>query len=64
MKTLTDHQKGTIKKLLEELIDQENPEIIIPAAQPQPGFWFGGGKLAFDQDGMDDIILENYLIDY
>ena len=51
MKTLTEFQRKSIKKLLAVLIDQNKAEIIIPAEQLEPGFWFGGGKLAMDSNG-------------
>jgi hypothetical protein len=51
MKGLNNQQRGVLKKFLNELINQEKAEVIIPAEQPQDGFWFGGGKLVLDQSG-------------
>ena len=48
---LTNLQKDTILQLLAVLINQQKAEVIIPAEQPEAGFWFGGGKLAMDTDG-------------
>ena len=45
-------QLELVRKLLAELIHQEKAQITIPAQQPLPGYWFGGGKLAQDSDGM------------
>jgi hypothetical protein len=49
---LTHPQRKAVLHLLEKLIHQENAEIIIPAKQAEPGYWFGGGKLAIDAKGI------------
>ena len=51
MNKLTQLQRKALINLLTALIDQRNAEIIIPAKRPEAGYWFGGGKLALDQDG-------------
>jgi hypothetical protein len=51
MNAFSEHQSKVLKKLLSKLINQQEAEIIIPAEKPEPGFWFGGGKLAKDQNG-------------
>jgi hypothetical protein len=50
--TLTTQQKNALLNLLKQLFNQEAAKIIIPAAKPKPGYWFGGGKLAADQNGI------------
>ena len=51
MAMFSDHQRKLLKRLLRELLNQHKAEILIPAEKPESGFWFGGGKLAMDQNG-------------
>lgn len=40
-----------LKAFAAALIQQEKAQIIVPAQQPSPGFWFGGGNMAADREG-------------
>lgn len=52
MEKLTLKQKEALHHLLFEIINQDKAQIIIPAHRPEAGFWFGGGKLVADQNGV------------
>ncbi len=41
-----------LNRFLNSLIDQEKAKVIVPPYQSEPGFWFGGGSLTQDQDGV------------
>jgi len=49
--TAMDEMEERVRVLLAALIDQEAARVIVPPRQPAPGFWFGGGKLAQDEQG-------------
>lgn len=51
MPTFTSHQRACLLKLLTELVNQEQAQILIPTYQTSAGFWFGGGKLVQDASG-------------
>ena len=51
MQKLTIQQKTCLTTLLAELINQHNARILVPANEPQSGFWFGGGNLVQDRQG-------------
>ena len=44
-------QREKLTQFAQALIDQEAARVILPAEQPQSGFWFGGGNLCKSQDG-------------
>ena len=52
MPQLTDQQLAVLKQLLAELVNQEKAHILIAPNQPAPGFWFGGGNVVQDQNGV------------
>ena len=51
MQQLDRRRKACLQQLLSELINQGQAQIVVPAYQPQTGFWFGGGKLTQDSHG-------------
>jgi hypothetical protein len=52
MDQFSEREIEALHTLLQALIHQENAEVLIPAKEPAPGFWFGGGKLAIDHQGV------------
>ena len=47
-------EKGRVDQLRElglRLIDQRNAQVIIPALEPNPGYWFGGGNIIQEKNG-------------
>ncbi|MCA9049211.1 MAG: hypothetical protein KDA89_10815 [Planctomycetaceae bacterium] len=45
--SLTEILTGVCRKL----VDQQRARIIVPAQQPESGFWFGGGNMISGKDG-------------
>ena len=52
MDGLTERQERTLCALLSELLDQHAAKILVAPLQAAPGFWFGGGNLVQDGDGV------------
>lgn len=52
MYQLSVEQEACLHRLLAELIDQEEAQILVPPYQAAPGYWFGGGNLVQDQAGV------------
>jgi hypothetical protein len=50
MQKLSNQQKACLHQLLSELINQQHAHVLVPAYQPKPGFWFGGGNIVRDQN--------------
>jgi hypothetical protein len=51
MQQLTLQKKTCLKTFLSALINQQKAHILVPANEPQSGFWFGGGNLVQDHTG-------------
>ena len=49
---LTDAQHSALIALLKTLVNQERAQVIVPANQTSEGFWFGGGNLVRDDEGV------------
>lgn len=49
---LSPADRTALLRLLDALLDQERARTLIAPTQPAAGFWFGGGNLAEDQDGV------------
>ena len=52
MKVLDSQKKRAVRRLLQELVDQDHARVIIPAYATNPGYWFGGGNLLQGEDGV------------
>jgi hypothetical protein len=48
---LTPIQRKKLTQFAQALVDQHEARIVIPAEQPQSGFWFGGGNMCKSFDG-------------
>jgi hypothetical protein len=51
MPLLEDDLRDKLIRFAKALIDQQQAQVIVPAQQPEAGFWFGGGNMVEDQDG-------------
>ena len=49
---LDRQKKQALHQFLQMLIDQEAAEVIVPAYAFKPGYWFGGGNLLPDENGI------------
>jgi hypothetical protein len=52
MKNLDKQKKEIVVRLLRELINQDEARVLVPAYDSKPGYWFGGGNLLADEDGV------------
>jgi len=52
MHHLTAAQRDRLRHLVFTLIDQENARVLVPPYAAREGFWFGGGNLVQDGDGV------------
>ena len=52
MQELSSRQEACLRALLGELIDQRQARILIAPYRAASGFWFGGGNLVQDGDGV------------
>ena len=52
MKHLSGQQRHALLNLLNALIDQDAARILVPPYAAEPGFWFGGGNVVQDADGI------------
>ena len=50
--TLSADDRTALLRLLDALLDQERARTIVPPTRPADGFWFGGGDLVQDDDGI------------
>ncbi len=44
--------KQAVRRLLQELVNQDRARVVVSAYASGPGYWFGGGNLLRDQDGV------------
>lgn len=51
MASLTNEETKRLRNLGKALIDQERAQMVVPAKENSPGFWFGSGNLVEDKDG-------------
>jgi hypothetical protein len=51
MYQLSTEQEACLHRLLSELINQEEAQVLVPPYQATAGYWFGGGNLVQDQAG-------------
>jgi hypothetical protein len=51
-RSLSQQQWESLERLLTCLIDQEQARGIVAASEPEYGYWFGGGNIAEDEDGV------------
>lgn len=52
MTNLDSRRRGALIRLLERLIDQHAARVLVPPYAPEPGYWFGGGNLVQDAEGV------------
>jgi hypothetical protein len=52
MKKLDTQRKEIVLRLLRELIDQQKARVLVSANESSSGFWFGGGNLLPDENGV------------
>ena len=48
---LSNEQEQKLTRLCRRLVDQSAARVIVPAQQPESGFWFGGGNMITGGDG-------------
>lgn len=49
---LSDRQRDKLIRIGQSLIDQRNAKLIVEPQSDSTGFWFGGGNMAQDNDGV------------
>ncbi len=49
---LDELRETKLAELAQALVDQRAARIVVPAQQPESGFWFGGGNMIEDASGM------------
>ncbi len=52
MSEFSNHDQEALRQFLEALIDQEKASVLVPPQRNESGFWFGGGSLAQDDEGV------------
>ena len=52
MASLESELQEPLTRFASALIDQQRARVIVPPTQPAGGFWFGGGNLVEDADGV------------
>lgn len=52
MTDLDSRRRAALIRLLERLIDQHAARVLVPPYASEPGYWFGGGNLVQDRDGV------------
>ena len=52
MVNLDSRRRDALIRLLGRLINQHAARVLVPPYAPEPGYWFGGGNLAQDDEGV------------
>ncbi len=52
MRKLDSQKRECVLRLLRELINQDQARVLVPPYGTEPGYWFGGGNVLQDEDGV------------